>query len=121
MTIFETAFDVLWAVFIFMSSVAILFCFLRYVCRIKDIALVDTTIVVAFFWGFVLCFHFIKNANTLIGPSHTVWEQCVIDSDRLFDNFNDTVDSSRGATDTPSKEIKAFMEFCLKNTEKELQ
>ena len=51
------------------------------------------------------------------GPIYTdaqrQWDNCVISTSHIFDNFNDTVGASYALGDTPATEAQNFMKLCL--------
>jgi len=66
-------------------------------------------------WLFSDPFEIIPDREDRVSQS-TLWDNCIYDSKRLFDDFNDTVGASYALEDLPSQGVREFMEFCLETS-----
>ena len=47
-----------------------------------------------------------------------LWNECVNDAKRLFDDFTDTIGASYALQDLPSEGVREFMKYCLDSSKK---
>lgn len=57
-------------------------------------------------------FNWVNDQNIEV---YTKWDRCVDDTNKIWDNINDTVGATYATQDQPSLNAREFMDYCLKN------